>query len=489
MEKSKKLKKTSVKMTLDVILLAAGKGTRMDSNLPKALSLLGRRAFINHIVDEVEPFARDSKGKLCIVYSNGGRETIEESLRADGIDSESLVWAEQEEQKGTADAVQSGLQKLNSNAKYVIILYTDVPLIKSKTLQSLIDELVEQPKADLCVLTNRIENPEGYGHVIRDNLGRIISIVEHNNANKEEKQINEINSGVIAVKGKKLKKWLAKIPLNEVTGELDLPKIIDLAHADKSQIESVRLHNSEELAGANDRIGMVQLEKNYQGREARKLLEKGVAIVDPSRLQIRGKITAGKDVYLDVGVILEGNVVLKDNVYIGPYTLLRNTTVESGSIIEAHSFITDSEIGKDCNIGPFARIRNETSIGEGTEIGNFTELNRTKLGKHNKSKHQSYLGDVSMGDNNNIGVGAVTSNYDGIDKHKTVIGDSCFIGSNTVIVAPITLNNESYVGAGSVITKDIPAGMLGIGRAKQVNIRSLKRYKKSTPDKSTTNKK
>jgi len=448
-------------MSLDIVILAAGQGTRMRSALPKVLHPVAGKAMLGHVIDT----ARQLKPQGIHVVIGHGAERVREQLAADDLN-----FVLQTEQLGTGHAVAQALPALT--AERVLILYGDVPLIEVETLQRLLKLVSEQ---QLGLLTVNLNDPTGYGRIVRDGSGIVNAIVEHKDASAEQRLISEGNTGILAVPGKRLGEWLGRLSNSNVQGEYYLTDVIAMAVADGLVVATEQAADEMEVLGANDRIQLSQLERHYQYRAARRLMVQGVTLIDPARFDLRGEVTVGRDVTIDINVIIEGQVVIENGVQIGPNCVIKNSTLRAGAIIKANSHLEGAEVGEGADCGPFARLRPGTVLGAKAHVGNFVELKNAKLGEGAKAGHLSYLGDAEIGARSNIGAGTITCNYDGANKFKTVLGEDVFIGSNSALVAPVTLGDRATTGAGSVITSDVPDNTLAVGRAKQRNIESWKR--------------
>ncbi len=448
-------------MSLDIVILAAGQGTRMRSALPKVLHPVAGKTMLGHVIDT----ARLLKPQGIHVVIGHGAELVRERLAADDLN-----FVLQSEQLGTGHAVAQALPALS--AERVLILYGDVPLIKVETLQRLLQQVSEQ---QLGLLTVNLNDPTGYGRIVRDTAGVVKAIVEHKDASAEQRLISEGNTGILAVPGKKLGDWLGRLSNSNAQGEYYLTDVIAMAVADGLVVATEQAADEMEVLGANDRIQLAQLERHYQYRAARRLMVQGVTLIDPARFDLRGEVTVGRDVLIDINVILEGQVVIEDGVQIGPNCVIKNSILRKGAIIKANSHLEGAEMGEGADCGPFARLRPGSVLGARAHVGNFVELKNATLGEGAKAGHLSYLGDAEIGARSNIGAGTITCNYDGVNKFKTVLGEDVFIGSNSALVAPVTLGDRATTGAGSVITGDVPDNTLAVGRAKQRNIEGWKR--------------
>jgi bifunctional UDP-N-acetylglucosamine pyrophosphorylase/glucosamine-1-phosphate N-acetyltransferase len=424
------------------------------------------KAMLGHVIDT----ARLLKPQGIHVVIGHGAELVRERLAA-----EDLNFVLQSEQLGTGHAVAQALPALT--AERVLILYGDVPLIEVETLQRLLQQVSEQ---QLGLLTVNLNDPTGYGRIVRDEAGVVKAIVEHKDASSEQRLIREGNTGILAVPGKKLGDWLGRLSNSNAQGEYYLTDVIAMAVADGLVVATEQAADEMEVLGANDRIQLSQLERHYQYRAARRLMLQGVTLIDPTRFDLRGEVTVGRDVTIDINVILEGQVVIEDGVQIGPNCVIKNSTLRKGAIIKANSHLEGADMGEGADCGPFARLRPGSVLGAKAHVGNFVELKNAKLGEGAKAGHLSYLGDAEIGARSNIGAGTITCNYDGANKFKTVLGDDVFIGSNSALVAPVTLGDRATTGAGSVITGDVPDNTLAVGRAKQRNIEGWKRPIKKT---------
>lgn len=451
---------------LSSVILAAGKGTRMYSNTPKVLHKIGHKTMLQHVIDTVEELQMDH---IYVVYGHG------KSLLEDALKNQPVQLVLQEQQLGTGHAVQQALPFIQDDED-VLILYADTPLISTETLNALIKN---KPQDGISLLTVLLDDPTGYGRILREQ-GEIVAIVEQKDATEKQKEINEINTGIMLVSGKSLKKWLANINDNNAQKELYLTDIIELAHRDGCSIAATHPINEFEVAGVNNRLQLASLTRTYQQEIAKKLLLSGVTLLDPNRFDLRGELTHGMDVVIDCNVIIEGNVQLGNNVYIGAGCVLKNCTIGDNSIISEYSVIEGASIAQECTIGPFARLRPGSILEDSTHVGNFVELKNTQLGKGSKTGHLTYLGDSNIGSNVNIGAGTITCNYDGANKFKTIIGDNVFVGSDSQLIAPITIANGATVAAGTTVTSNVGENELVISRVKQRVIANWKRPTKKT---------
>jgi bifunctional UDP-N-acetylglucosamine pyrophosphorylase/glucosamine-1-phosphate N-acetyltransferase len=448
-----------------VIVLAAGLGKRMRSDLPKVLHPLAGRPLLSHVLDTARSL---SPRRIHVVHGHGA-----ERVRAAFSGAPDLEWVLQAEQLGTGHAVMQAAPGLEAGAT-VLILYADVPLVREETLR----RLLEASREGLAVLTAELADPSGYGRVIRDPGGRIARIVEHKDASAAERAVREINAGFLATSAARLRAWLAGLGNDNAQGEYYLTDIIARAAKESVPVLAVRADDPYEIAGVNSKAELAALERVVQERQAQRLLEDGVTLADPRRIDVRGSLQCGRDVAIDVNCVFEGAVRLGDGVRIGPNCILRDVTVGAGTEVHAFSQLEDAQVGAKCRIGPYARLRPGTSLAEDVHIGNFVEVKASRFGAGSKANHLAYVGDAEVGARVNIGAGTITCNYDGAAKHRTVIEDECFIGSDSTLVAPVRIARGSYIGAGSTISKDTPPGQLTVARAKQVSIPGWKPPKK-----------
>lgn len=453
-------------MSLDIVILAAGQGTRMRSALPKVLHAIAGKSMLGHVIDT----ARLLQPKSIHVVIGHGADKVREQLAADD-----LSFVLQAEQLGTGHAVAQALPQLS--AENVLILYGDVPLIEVATLQRLLQKVSRE---QLGLLTVELADPTGYGRIVRDQAGQVQAIVEHKDASAAQRAIAEGNTGILAVPGSRLADWLGRLSNSNAQGEYYLTDVIAMAVTDGLVVATEQAGDEMEVLGANDRIQLAQLERHYQYRAGRRLMAQGVTLIDPARFDVRGEVTVGRDVLIDINVILEGQVVIEDNVQIGPNCVIKNSVLRQGAIIKANSHLEGAEVGEGADCGPFARLRPGSVLGAKAHVGNFVELKNAKLGEGAKAGHLSYLGDAEIGARSNIGAGTITCNYDGANKFKTVLGEDVFIGSNSALVAPVSLGDGATTGAGSTVTADVPANTLAVGRTKQRNIEGWKRPVKLT---------
>lgn len=443
-------------MSLAVVILAAGKGTRMRSALPKVIHRLSGFPMLAHVIKAAKSLEPES---IHIVYGHGGEQVKQ------AVGDVDLHWVEQKEQLGTGHAVAQAIPAISEEV--VLVLYGDVPLIQPDTLRRCLAEVNAQT---LCLLTQHLDDPAGYGRIVRDEAGNILRIVEQKDASMEELCITEINTGIMACPRAFLADILPKLSNHNAQGEYYLTDVIEKAVQHGLLVTSAHPANGWEVDGVNDRVQLSRLERIHQQLLAERLMRDGVSLRDPARLDVRGQIQTGQDVSIDVNVVLEGSVTLGENVKIGPNCVIRNASIGAGSVIEANSVIDDAVIASHCTIGPFARIRPGTELAAGAKVGNFVEIKKSRVGEGSKVNHLTYIGDAVIGQNANIGAGTITCNYDGVNKWMTHIGDDAFIGSNTALVAPVTVGKGATVGAGSTITQDVGAQQLAVERNKQRNI-------------------
>lgn len=451
-------------MSLDIVVLAAGQGTRMYSALPKVLHPVAHKSMLGHVIDAARSLRPDS---IQVVVGHGATQ-VELALDADD-----LGFVLQEQQLGTGHAVAQALPRLQSDT--VLVLYGDVPLIQVETLQALLKRCDNQR---LGLLTVLLDDPSGYGRIVRNEKGEVVAIVEHKDATPEQLSICEGNTGILAAPRQKLEDWLSRLSNDNAQGEYYLTDIIAMAVADGLQIDTETAADAMQVQGANDRLQLAELERYYQKLQVEQLMRKGVTLRDPARVDIRGEVQAGRDVLIDVNVVLEGTVVIEDGVQIGPNTVICNSVLRRGAVVRSHCHLESAELGEGADCGPFARLRPGAVLDERAHVGNFVELKNTRMGAGAKAGHLAYLGDSEIGALTNIGAGTITCNYDGANKHRTIMGENVFIGSNSSIVAPVTLGDGAVTGAGSTITADVPAGALAVGRGKQRNIEGWQRPKK-----------
>lgn len=448
------------------VILAAGKGTRMKSDKPKVLHTIGAKSMVKHVIDTTTSLP--ASGKVIAIYGHGG-----DQLKT-ALASENLIWVEQAQQLGTGHAVQQVVPHI-ADDEQVLILYGDVPLTKVATLEKLIQAA---PAQGIGLLTVNLEDPTGYGRIIRDHENNVCAIVEEKDANDTQKQVKEVNTGILTAPGKLLKIWLAALDNNNAQGEYYLTDIIKMCADQGYPVTTAQPSESYEVEGVNNRLQQAALERIYQSQQAKALMLEGVSLIDPARLDIRGQVSVGQDVCIDVNVIFEGQVKLGNKVQIDANCILKDCEIGDNTHVKANSMIESSTVGEGCFIGPYARIRPNSEFANGVHIGNFVETKNTRIAQGSKANHLSYLGDSEVGAGVNIGAGTITCNYDGANKSKTTIEDNVFVGSNSSLVAPITLAEGTTIGAGSTITRSSQQGELVIARSKQRHISNWQRPQK-----------
>jgi bifunctional UDP-N-acetylglucosamine pyrophosphorylase / glucosamine-1-phosphate N-acetyltransferase len=451
-------------MSLAVIVLAAGQGKRMQSALPKVLHRLAGRPLLAHVLETVRTL---QPAQILVVHGHGGAE-VRAAFAGAGI-----VWVEQAQQLGTGHALAQALPRVARGSR-VLVLNGDVPLVSAETLK----RLVAASAKGLAICTSDLSDPAGYGRVVRDSRKRVRRIVEHKDASARELRIREWYAGFLAAPAARLATWLAKVRPVNAQKEHYLTDVIALAVRDRVDVATVRAADAWEVAGVNSRHELGLLERVYQNAQAKRLLEAGVALADLWRVDVRGGLECGRDVAIDVNCVFEGSVKLGDRVRVGPNCVLRDVTVDADSEIQAFSLLEDAIVGKRCRVGPYARLRPGAQLAEEVHIGNFVEVKASRIGAGSKANHLAYIGDTEVGARVNVGAGTITCNYDGVAKHRTVIEDDCFIGSDATLVAPVTIAKGSYIGAGSTISKNTPAGQLTVARARQMSLPNWKPRKK-----------
>lgn len=446
-------------MDLYTVILAAGKGTRMRSSLPKVLQPLADKPLLEHVIETADSL---HSVKTIVVYGHGG-ELVKERLKHKNVE-----WVEQAEQKGTGHAVAQAMPHIPDEAR-VLVLYGDVPL----TLQSTLDALLNcdrSHKDSIALLTAMLDDPTGYGRIIRDSSQAVTHIVEQKDANEAELEVREINTGIVVASSHCLRHWLDNLSDDNAQGEYYLTDIIAMAVAEGYGVATVSAASEWEILGVNDKRQLAEIERHLQNNLALDLLTQGVTLRDPARIDIRGTLNVGMDSEIDVNCVFEGDVVLGDNVIIGANSVIKHSTIDSGTRVHPNSIIENSIVGRDCDIGPFARVRPDSHLLDNVKIGNFVEIKKANIESGSKVNHLSYVGDARLGTNVNIGAGTITCNYDGANKHLTEIGDDVFVGSDTQLIAPVKVGNGATIGAGSTITKDVPASELTLSRSKQITM-------------------
>ncbi|WP_033059675.1 bifunctional UDP-N-acetylglucosamine diphosphorylase/glucosamine-1-phosphate N-acetyltransferase GlmU [Pseudomonas mandelii] len=451
-------------MSLEIVILAAGQGTRMRSALPKVLHPIAGNSMLGHVIHS----ARQLDPQRIHVVIGHGAEAVRERLAADDLN-----FVLQDKQLGTGHAVAQAVPFIESDT--VLILYGDVPLIEVETLQRLLKQVAPQ---QLGLLTVELDDPTGYGRIVRNADGEVTAIVEQKDANEAERAITEGNTGILALPFAQLAGWMSRLSNNNAQGEYYLTDVIAMAVSDGLVVATEQPHDAMEVQGANDRKQLSELERHYQLRAGRRLMAQGVTLRDPARFDVRGEITVGRDVLIDINVILEGKVVIEDDVVIGPNCVIKDSTLRKGVVIKANSHIEGAILGEGSDAGPFARLRPGTVLEARAHVGNFVELKNAHLGEGAKAGHLTYLGDAEVGARTNIGAGTITCNYDGANKWKTVLGEDVFIGSNNSLVAPVDISSGATTAAGSTITQNVDNAQLAVGRARQKNIDGWKRPEK-----------
>jgi len=455
-----------VPAALSVVILAAGEGKRMKAALPKVLQPLAGTPLLKRVIDTAREL---SPAAICVVYGHGG-ERVREALR-----DEPVIWVPQRERLGTGHALLQALPHI-PDAHTVLVLYGDVPLIRAQTLRELL--ALAGPRR-LSLLTVKLDEPSGYGRIVRNARGEVRKIVEHQEANRRELTLRECNTGVLACAAGLLKGWLARVKPHNSQGEYYLTDVIALAVKERIAVKPRIAREATEVLGVNDKTQLAQLESTWRAQVARELMLAGVTLADPARLDVRGTLRHGTDVFLDVNVVIEGRVTLGDRVRIGPGCVLRNTDIGADTEVFAHCVIDSAVIGEHCNIGPFARFRPSSTLADSVHIGNFVEVKNSQLGAGSKANHLAYVGDAQLGARVNVGAGTIVANYDGAHKHRTLIADDVHTGSNSVLVAPISVGAGATIGAGSTVTHSVPAGKLTLARARQVTLEEWQRPRKS----------
>jgi bifunctional UDP-N-acetylglucosamine pyrophosphorylase/glucosamine-1-phosphate N-acetyltransferase len=447
---------------INFVILAAGKGTRMRSALPKVLHKLSGRTMLGHVVAVVESLGEAKK----IIVTGHGAEQVEQQFK-----SPTTIFTQQKEQLGTGHAVHMAVPELCSDA-LVIVLYGDVPLIRPVTIQKILAVVTE---STMGLLTINLDQPTGYGRIVRNTKGEITGIIEQKDASAEQLKITEVNTGVLALQSSQLRDWLPKITNNNAQGEYYLTDLVSIAREAGVEIVSVNPESATEVEGVNNRVQLSQLERAHQRQLAEVLMESGTSLADPARFDQRGDLSAGTDNFIDINCVFNGSVTIGSNVSIGANCQISDSTIGDGVSILPNTIIESSVVGDRAVVGPFARLRPGTRMESDTKVGNFVETKKTLVGKGSKINHLSYVGDAQLGENVNIGAGTITCNYDGVSKHKTDLGDGVFVGSNSTLVAPIKVDKGGFIAAGSTVTTEVPSDSLAVGRAKQRNIKGWRR--------------
>ncbi|WP_432240079.1 bifunctional UDP-N-acetylglucosamine diphosphorylase/glucosamine-1-phosphate N-acetyltransferase GlmU [Herbaspirillum robiniae] len=446
---------------MNIVILAAGMGKRMQSALPKVLHPLAGKSLLGHVVDTARSL---SPAKLCVIYGHGG-DAVPTAFANQG-----LAFAKQEPQLGTGHAVMQALPHIDDGAS-TLVLYGDVPLTTAASLQRLLDAAGSDK---LAVLTVTLDDPTGYGRIVREN-GKIVAIVEQKDASEAQRAIREVNTGIIAAPTAQLRKWLANLSNNNAQGEYYLTDVIAAAVADSVEVVSAQPDDVAETLGVNSKVQLAELERVHQLNIARKLLEAGVGLADPARIDVRGTLECERDVAIDVNCVFEGRVTIAEGAVIGPNCVIRNASIGAGASIKAFTHIEDAVVGAGAQVGPYARLRPGTELARDVHVGNFVEVKNSIIGVGSKANHLAYVGDADVGSGVNIGAGVITCNYDGANKFRTVIEDDAFIGSDSQLVAPVRVGRGATLGAGTTLTKDAPAGQLTLSRAKQLSLAGWQR--------------
>lgn len=454
---------------LNIVILAAGLGKRMQSGLPKVLHRIAGKPMLAHVLEN----ARALQPDRIVVVTGHGAEAVQAAFREEG----DILYALQQPQKGTGHAVQQALPHLTGGTAAedaTLVLYGDVPLVQAGTLR----RLLEVRGDGLALLTVTVDDPTGYGRIVRDSGGQVLRIVEHKDADEAGRAIREVNTGILAAPTGRLRDWLGRLTNDNAQGEYYLTDIVAMAVADGVPVRAAQPSAQWETLGVNSRVQQAELERAWQAEQARRLLEAGVTLADPARFDLRGHLVCGRDVFIDVGCVFEGRVELADGVHIGPYCVIRDAVIGAGTRVEAYTHIDDARVGTGARLGPYARLRPGADIGPEAHVGNFVEIKKSVLGAGSKANHLAYIGDADVGARVNIGAGTITCNYDGVNKHRTVIEDDAFIGSDTQLVAPVTVGRGATLAAGTTLTRDAPAGKLTLSRVPQVTVERWKRPEK-----------
>ncbi|MGB7739504.1 MAG: bifunctional UDP-N-acetylglucosamine diphosphorylase/glucosamine-1-phosphate N-acetyltransferase GlmU [Steroidobacteraceae bacterium] len=450
-------------MPISVVILAAGQGKRMKSDLPKVLQPVAGRSLLKHVVDTAREL---SVSDIHIVYGHGG-ERVREALAGDNV-----TWVLQADQLGTGHALQQAMPGVPDD-HLVLVLYGDVPLTQASTLQRLIDAAANGEA--LGLLSVRMKDPTGYGRIVRDRAGTVARIVEHKDANQKERAIDEVNTGLMAASARRMREWLAQLRNDNAQGEYYLTDVVVMAAKAGLKVNAILADSEDEVLGVNDKVQLAEVEAVYRKRRATELMLQGVTLVDPARFDARGPVSVGRDVHVDVNVVFEGAVKLGNRVRIGPNVVIRDSEIGDDTVVFPNCVIDRASIGPNCNIGPFARFRPSSSLAPGVHVGNFVEVKNSILGAGAKANHLTYLGDATVGERVNVGAGTITCNYDGANKWRTEIGAGAFIGSGSMLVAPVKIGAGATIGAGSTITKDAPDDKLTLERSKQLTLDGWKR--------------
>jgi bifunctional UDP-N-acetylglucosamine pyrophosphorylase / glucosamine-1-phosphate N-acetyltransferase len=452
-------------MSLAIVILAAGQGKRMKSNLPKVLQPLAGEPLLSHVLHTAHAL---QAADIHVVFGHGG-----EQVRA-AFEGQPIKWALQAEQLGTGHALAQAMPGIDDE-RIVLVLYGDVPLTRPQTLQPLLDAAA---RGSVGLLSVALADPSGYGRIVRNNAGNVVRIVEHKDANAKELAISEANTGLLAANAGQLRQWLSKLKNDNSQGEYYLTDVVTMAVRDGVKVEAVLAPSEAEVLGVNDKVQLAEVESHLRRRRTTELMLQGATLADPARVDIRGRISVGKDVFIDVNTVFEGNVQLDDGVRIGPNCIVKNTRIGAGSELFANCVTDNAVVGPNCNIGPFARLRPEAELADHVHIGNFVEVKKSRIGSGSKANHLTYIGDATVGTQVNIGAGTVTVNYDGANKWRTEIGDNAFVGSGSMLVAPVKIGAGANTGAGSTITRDAPEGKLTLARARQVTLEGWQRPRK-----------
>ncbi|GAA0795722.1 bifunctional UDP-N-acetylglucosamine diphosphorylase/glucosamine-1-phosphate N-acetyltransferase GlmU [Marinobacterium sediminicola] len=452
-------------MKTDVVILAAGQGSRMKSAMPKVMHRLAGKPMLQHVIDSAQRLAPEA---MHVVIGHEG-EQVEQAMSGQPLN---FVW--QREQLGTGHAVAQAMPNIGQDS-VVLVLYGDVPMTRPETLQQLIKIAAQ---GDLGLLTVTLDDPTGYGRIIRNAVGDVVAIVEHKDATEQERLIREVNTGILALPSAALHEWLPRLSADNAQGEYYLTDVIAMAAEEGMRVRAIQPEAEQEVQGVNNRQQLAQLERWYQRQQAEQLMTDGVTLADPERIDIRGELRTGRDVLIDINTVFEGEVVLGEGVEIGANCIIRNARIGAGTRVEANSIIDGAVVAENAQIGPFARLRPGTELAVGSKVGNFVETKKARIGEGSKVNHLTYIGDAEIGRNVNVGAGTITCNYDGVNKSQTKIGDGAFIGSNSSLVAPVEIGAGATVGAGSTVTKTVADNQLAVARGKQINLDNWARPKK-----------